>query len=90
MNIRTNGVPIISPDDLAGIAGSQWFDAEQTNGGQYGWMKMINNFNTTVEDLYAIVILVLLCSHFYQFYYLIFYQFAQSYAFHSIHLAQCK
>lgn len=41
----TTGSAEKSPAKIASMAGGQWFDKEQINGGYYGWMKLINEFN---------------------------------------------
>lgn len=43
--LMTSESAVKSPDQIAALAGSQWFDGEQGNGGYYGWMDLINKFN---------------------------------------------
>lgn len=43
----TTGDPARNPDQIAKLAES-WYN-EQSNGGEYGWMDMINKFTTTGE-----------------------------------------
>lgn len=41
----TTGQALVAPADIASLAGGQWFDNEQVNGGFYGGMNLINSFN---------------------------------------------
>lgn len=40
----TTGTVQKTPESIAKMAGGQWFDKEQVNGGYYGWMELITTF----------------------------------------------